>query len=109
VAEDLKPSYQQIGFAPDEKRGKLRLLAAPEATDGSTAVIHQQTRLYVTEVDGSSVTHAIAPGRHAWVQVIRGEVTANGQPLKAGDGAAVSDEQALTFAGNGELLLFDLS
>jgi redox-sensitive bicupin YhaK (pirin superfamily) len=110
VAEDLKPSYQQIGFAVTEKRGKLRLLAGPEPTDGSTAVINQQARVYVTEVDGSTaVTHALAQGRHAWVQVIRGEVSANGQALKAGDGAAVSDEQALTFTGNGELLLFDLS
>jgi quercetin 2,3-dioxygenase len=110
VAEDLKPSYQQIGFAADEKRGKLRLLAGPEATDGSTAVINQQARVYVTEVGGNAtVTHTLAAGRHAWVQVIRGEVAANGQALKAGDGAAVSDERALTFTGNGELLLFDLA
>jgi redox-sensitive bicupin YhaK (pirin superfamily) len=110
VAEDLKPSYQQIGFEPNEKRGRLRLLAGPEPTDGSTAVINQQARVYVTEVsDSVAVTHTLAQGRHAWIQVIRGEVTANGETLKAGDGAAVSDEQALTFTGNGELLLFDLA
>jgi hypothetical protein len=110
VAEDLKPSYQQIGFAPDDKRGKLRLLAGPEPTDGTTAVINQQARLYVTEVGGGgSVTHAIAPGRHAWVQVVRGDVTVNDVPMRAGDGAAVSDEKTLTFAGAGELLLFDLA
>src|SRR5687768_6566576 len=33
VAEDLKPSYQQISFAPDEKRGRFRLLAAPGPND----------------------------------------------------------------------------
>jgi quercetin 2,3-dioxygenase len=110
VAEDLTPSYQQIGFAPGEKRGKLRLLAGPEPTDGTTAVINQQARLYVTEVGGGrSVTHTIAPGRHAWVQVVRGDVTVNDQQMRAGDGAAVSDEKTLTFAGAGELLLFDLA
>src|SRR6266705_1045288 len=28
-AEDLQPSYQQIAFAPAEKRGRFRLLASP--------------------------------------------------------------------------------
>jgi redox-sensitive bicupin YhaK (pirin superfamily) len=54
----------------------------------------------------------VAPGRHAWAQILRGSVTLNGQVLHAGDGAAVSDERELALAGhdsNGEVLLFDLA
>src|SRR6188768_2616473 len=52
LAEDLTPSYQQVAFAPQDKRGRLHLLAAPDAADPAhTAVINQDARVYVTEVD----------------------------------------------------------
>ena len=59
------------------------------------------------------VTHALEPDRHAWVQVVRGEVTVNGHALSEGDGAAISGEGEVTVAARGpeggELLLFDLA
>ncbi len=115
VAEDLAPRYQQVAFAADDIRGRWHLLAAPQSSDPArTAVINQQARVYVTAVGpGDRLTHTLAPGRHAWVQVVRGEVAVNAAALNAGDGAAVSDESALTVtgtgAGGGELLLFDLA
>ena len=113
-AEDLAPSYRQFAFAPAEKRGRLRLLAAPDAADqGTVAQINQDARMYVTELgEGESVTHQMAAGRHAWAQVVRGSVTLNGLELEEGDGAAVSDERELALAGRngtGEVLLFDLA
>jgi redox-sensitive bicupin YhaK (pirin superfamily) len=110
-AEDFKPSYQQIAFDPAEKHGRLKLLAAPEA--GAT-VIHQDARLYVSELTPDQrVEHTLAPHRHAWIQVVSGDVVLNGQELHEGDGAAVSDETALAFTGagsvGGEFLLFDLA
>lgn len=115
VAEDLTPRYQQVAFASEEKRGRLHLLAGPEAADPArTAVINQQARVYVTELGaGEPLAHALAPGRHAWVQVVRGAVQVNGHRLEQGDGAAVSDERELALAGadsaGGEILLFDLA
>ncbi|HVZ23692.1 MAG TPA: pirin family protein [Vicinamibacterales bacterium] len=113
-AEDLEPSYQQVAFAPDEKRGRLRLLAAPRgAGDGAATVINQDARLFVTEVaSGERVEHRLAPDRHAWVQVVRGAITLNGAPLQEGDGAAISGEGGVAItggAGGGEALLFDLA
>jgi redox-sensitive bicupin YhaK (pirin superfamily) len=109
-AEDLTPSYQQIAFAPQDKRGRLHLLAAPDAADPAhTAVINQDARVYVTEVDADHrVTHALPEGRHAWIQVVRGAIDVNGTSLQQGDGAAISDERTVTVSGNGEVLLFDL-
>src|SRR4030095_3882638 len=46
AAEDLEPSYQQVAFAPEEKRGRLRLLAAPELSEKPMTVIRQDARVY---------------------------------------------------------------
>jgi redox-sensitive bicupin YhaK (pirin superfamily) len=113
-ADDLSPSYRQFAFTAEEKRGRLRLLAAPEASGpGPVAVINQDARMYVTELaPGETLTHPVAEGRHVWAQVLRGQVTLNGHLLGEGDGAAVSDERVLALSGhdaNGEVLLFDLA
>jgi quercetin 2,3-dioxygenase len=112
-SEDCPPSYQQVAIPAEQKRGRLALLAAPRGTDGTLTTINQDARLYVAELEpGQTVAQALAPGRHAWVQVMRGEMTVNGQRLAEGDGAAVSDERELTVTGSGsrggEILLFDL-
>jgi quercetin 2,3-dioxygenase len=106
----IKPSYEQKKFEDDERRGKLRLVASPDAHDGSVT-IHQDVRIYSTLLDdGQSVEHELRPDRHGWVQVTRGEVDLNGQTLKAGDGAAISDEKSITMTGRAaEVLLFDLN
>ena len=68
--------------------------------------------LYASTLNqGEEVKLDLAPGRHAWLQVARGNVALNGQPLAAGDGAAVSNEQALAIQAESpaEVLLFDLA
>ena len=115
AAEDLKPSYQQFGYRPSEKRGALRLMAGPErGSHPPAAFINQDARMYAAVLaPGESVSHAIAPGRHAWVQCASGALEVNGLALKEGDGLAVSNEPGLTLRGAGtgdaELLLFDLA
>ena len=107
----IAPGYEQRAFPESEKRGRLRLVASPDGRDGSVT-LQQDARLYASVLDpGASVTHALAPGRHAWVQVARGAVTLNGQRLEQGDGAAVTDEPTLTITGvtPAEILLFELA
>jgi hypothetical protein len=110
--QGLKPSYEQKSFPESERRGKLRLLASRDGRDGSVTV-HQDVSLYGSVLEaGERVEYALGAGRHAWVQVIKGGVTVNGNPLRAGDGAAVSDASALELVGDGqkaEVLLFDLA
>ena len=106
------PSYEQKPFPDAEKRGRLRLVASPDRADGSLG-IHADARVHATVLaEGQSVRHELAPGRHAWVQVARGELSVNGEVLRAGDGAAVSEERELALEGRGrepaEALLFDL-
>ena len=105
------PSHEQRSFPEAERRGRLRLVASPDAADGSL-LVHQDARVLATVLaKGEEVRHPLAPGRHAWVQVARGALTVNGVPLQAGDGAAVSGEPAVELAAtaDSELLLFDLA
>ena len=109
-AARLEPSYEQKTFAAEEKQGKLRLVAAQGGRDGAVTV-HQDMALYATLLaPGERVVHTIGRG-HAWVQVVRGVITLNGEELEAGDGAAVTDERELTIEGveAAEVLLFDLA
>jgi hypothetical protein len=107
----LKPEYEQKAFPEKERAGRLRVVASPDGRDGSLT-IHQDASVYTTILEaGQQVAHALAPGRHAWVQVARGDVLVNGRPLGAGDGAAVSDEKEVTLRASkpSEILLFDLA
>ncbi len=107
----LPPSYEQKAFPEEERRGALRLVASPTGERGSLT-IHQDVRLYLaTLTAGQTVAHTLKPGRHAWLQVLRGQVELGGQPLAAGDGAAVSQEEKLEIGGqrDAEVMLFDLA
>jgi redox-sensitive bicupin YhaK (pirin superfamily) len=104
------PGYEQKTFPEAERRGRLRLVASSDGRDGSVT-IHQDVALHAGVLEeGERAELALAAGRHAWIHVARGAVTVNGQRLGEGDGAAVSDERALTLAGHGgEVLVFDLA
>jgi len=106
------PSYGQQAIPLGELRGALRPIATPDGAAGSLA-IHQDARVFATILQGGeAVRHPLGPGRHAWVQVARGEATVNGTAVKAGDGVALSKEREVEItgaAGEAELLVFDLA
>jgi redox-sensitive bicupin YhaK (pirin superfamily) len=107
----VTPSYEQRAFDQTQELGTLRLVASPDGADGSLT-IHQDTRVYRGSLQADTeLAHPIAEGRFAWVQVLRGAVTLNSEPLAAGDGAAVRGERALNLRGSGrsEVMIFDLA
>jgi redox-sensitive bicupin YhaK (pirin superfamily) len=109
-ARGIKPSYEQKTFPPAEKSGRLRVVAAPDGRDGSVT-IHADAVVYAGLFEsGQAGELPLAPGRHAWVQVARGTARVNGRDLKAGDGAAISDEPGVKIEGvsGGEVIVFDL-
>jgi hypothetical protein len=106
----LTPGYEELRIAGDKQSG-LRLVASRDGRDGSLT-IHQDADLYLAALaSGERVAHPFRSGRHGWLQVLRGEVRANGTPLTAGDGAAIRHETRLEVEGvsGSEVLLFDLS
>ena len=61
--------------------------------------------------EGEEVAYELRSGRHAWVQLIKGSLRVNEVELRAGDGAAVSEEERLLIRAvePSEMLLFDLA
>ena len=113
-AEGLKPKYEDRTIPAEEKRNRLRLIASHDGREGS-ARINQDASIYASLLEsGNSLDFPLQPGRHGWVQLVKGELEVNGTKLKKGDGAAIRGEAALRLAsvsGNGEaeFLLFDLA
>jgi quercetin 2,3-dioxygenase len=107
----LEPGYEQKFYAPEEKRGQLRLIAAQDGRDGAVTV-HQDLNLYATVLgEAETVIHEVSRDRHLWVQVVRGSAIVNGVALTAGDAVAIEDESKLELVGQdlAEILVFDLA
>jgi redox-sensitive bicupin YhaK (pirin superfamily) len=106
----IEPGYEQKTFTAGDKRGVLRLVASPDAAEGSVH-INADARLYSGLLDGAERADlTMAPGRKGYVQVVRGGVTVNQVRLTAGDAALLQDETliSLTDGDDAEVLVFDL-
>jgi len=107
----IPASYEQKTFQDSEKRGRLRLVASPEGSDGSV-LIHADAHVYAGLFDGNeNATLALQPSRKGYVHVVRGEIDVNGQRLVAGDAAKLDNESAVALAHGrkAEVLVFDLA
>lgn len=106
----IAPEYEEKRFEAAEKRGRLRLIASPDGTDGSVR-IHQDARVYAGLFDGHEQTSLeVAAGRRIYLHVARGQVTANGETLRAGDALKLSHQTTLSLqqGAGSEVLVFDL-
>ncbi|VWC85256.1 quercetin 2,3-dioxygenase [Burkholderia lata] len=106
-----RPGYVQTRFADDEKRGRLRLVAAPDGGDGALPM-GADARIFAGLIDGDEAAAFDVPtGRRAYVHVVRGDVEVNGCVLAAGDGARIGGVDAVAFARGraAEVLLFDVA
>jgi quercetin 2,3-dioxygenase len=113
ATKGAQTSYEQLQFKPEEKKGKLKLLAGPAGGEG-VARINQDAQVLVAELaKGDEIAYEIGRRRHAWLHAVRGTVTVNGATLHTGDAAAISQENGLQVtgaeAGASEILLFDLA
>ncbi len=105
------PSYEQKEFTDAEKIGGLRLVASPNGRDGSLS-IHQNANVYLSLVSNADeIVYSLQPGRHAWLQVLSGQLMVNDYSLSTSDGVAISDEPTITIKGteDSEFMLFDLA
>jgi redox-sensitive bicupin YhaK (pirin superfamily) len=107
---NIEPGYEEKRFAPEEKRGRLRLIVSPDRADGSL-LIHQDARVYAgLFTGGERADLEVAQGRRIYAHVARGALTANGAALAAGDALRITDggKLALSNARDAEVLVFDL-
>jgi redox-sensitive bicupin YhaK (pirin superfamily) len=104
----IPPSYEQKHFKPEDKRGRLRLIASRDGADGSVT-IHQDALIYAGLFDGRENASYDLKNERGYVHVARGRVTVNGHQLQAGD--ALKTEQGVIEIESGEqaeVLVFDL-
>ncbi len=106
----LEPRYQEKKTG-EIMPGRLHLIASRDGRDDAISIRRDAELWLVKLADGQTAGHPLAPGRHAWVHVAEGVADVNGQCLRAGDAAAISDEAAVDLAGvePAQILLFDLA
>ncbi len=113
----IAPGYEQRPFPESERRGRWQLVASPTGEPVEPSLtrplsIHQDARIHLANLAaGESLDRQLHAGRHAWLQVLRGDAQVDSLSLAAGDGLAISDEPDLrvsTQQGT-ELMLFDLA
>jgi hypothetical protein len=106
----VKPGYVEKSFGNAEPN-RLHLATSKTGRDGSIP-INQDADLYFSRLDaGRKVELALGPGRYAWLQLVEGELDANGLRLKAGDAAGFSQTEALKVSAvdSAHFLLFALN
>jgi redox-sensitive bicupin YhaK (pirin superfamily) len=110
--EDLKAGYEQKMFAPEDKSGRLKLVASPDAREGSIK-INQDVSVFNSILKaGEEVSYELTEKRYAWLQVVKGTLEVNGKTLGASDGAAISEEKSLkikALSDDTEFIFFDLA
>jgi hypothetical protein len=107
----LQPEYEQQHFGRDDKLNQLRLVASGDGRD-SSMTIHQAVDLYASVLDASTeLQHSFADGHSGFLQIVSGSVSANGEQLEPGDGAAISGLESLTLlaTSDAEMILFDMA
>jgi len=107
---NIDPSYEEKGFAPAEKRGRLRLIVSPDRAQGSL-LIHQDARIYAGLFNGDEAADlTVKNGRRMYVHVAQGAIEANGVALGAGDALQITRGTELHLKGGkeAEVLAFDL-
>lgn len=106
-----EPTYRERHFDDDAVRGRLACIASEDGRDGSMT-IGRDVRVHRAKLEnGEDASLALGEGRGAWVQVIAGEVRVGAETLGPGDGAAVTDEAALSLSSASDvtdLLVFDV-
>ena len=121
-APDLDPARPARASSPATRRRRSRAPSAtqppPRSSPRPTAAtgrspIHQDASLLRDDPRAGTIARVGGPpGRHAWIQVARGALSANGQMLTAGDGASTSAaglDRVSTASQESELLIFDLA
>ncbi len=105
-----QPGYEQRRFAQDRKLNRMLLIASPGGRENSLR-LNQDARIYAGVLEpGHPLEFAADPKRHLYAHLVRGAAALNGIAMRAGDGAKITGESALTLAPVevSEALVFDL-
>lgn len=108
--QNIEPSYEQKSVDPNSLKSGFKLVGDRHGTDGGIT-IHQDVRMLVALLENEEkASYDFEKDRAGFLQVARGQITLNGETLKEGDGAEVSDVDTINIVSEApsELILFDM-
>ena len=109
---NVEPRYDQTTFPEEERINKWQALVSPVSTDDAGLKIHQNAWIYRTKLEeGNSLIHDLHTANHgAYLFVIDGVVTVNGQTLNRRDAFGISDVQNIKIDAekDSDVLLYEV-
>jgi redox-sensitive bicupin YhaK (pirin superfamily) len=106
----LPPGVEQKVFTEQDRTD--RLLEVIGGDGGEAVLVHQDARVFVSRLGaGKTVEHALGQGRGVYLYVIEGDATVNGEPMRTGSAAQITDESSVEIAASetSELILVDVA
>lgn len=106
----LAPSYEQINYESKGKTGEFVLVGDRHGTDGAVT-IHQDVKMYLARMEeGQKTEYHFEKGRSGFLHLATGQIVFNGEVLKEGDGAEITDTDTITIEAGAQsrILLFDM-
>jgi redox-sensitive bicupin YhaK (pirin superfamily) len=104
------PRWDSRKFPKADRAGRLIELASGDPQNADTLLIRADARILgATLLAGSTITHATARFRHAYLAPAQGVILVNGRRVTVGDGIAAVDEPELTITAeaDAEFILVD--
>ena len=105
----LEPGVEQRAYTVDDRTDTL--LKVISGDGGDAVLVHQDAHIFVSRLGaGASANHELSGGRGAYLYVIEGDVTVNGERMETGSAAQVRDESSITLeaARPSELIMVDV-
>lgn len=109
--QGLPPRWETKSFPAAGKTSAFAALASGRPGHENALTIFQDATFFgVTLGAGQSVTHALEPGRRAYLVAVRAPVAINGESAPARAGVAVTGETTIEIVAQGEteVVLLDL-
>ena len=104
------PRYETLFISESEKQGKMKLFLSSDGREGSIQT-RAKANVYVAKLNSDDVVeHDLGSVPKAWLQIARGTVHLNNEPLVTGDGVAIEGGGSLVLSEgvDAEVLLFEM-
>ena len=109
--QGIAPGYEQKKINDEAVTNHFARIAGPDPQENEVRLVQDAEIWAARLADGVEAVHTLRPGRKAWLQVVKGEVTVGEETLKAGDAAALTDLSQIQVRSKApsEVLLFDMA
>ena len=106
----LPPGVEQKVFTEEGRTDRLLPAITPEG--GDAVKVHGDASVFISRLTpGTEVTHKLADGLGAYLYVIEGDLTMNGERMGTGDAAKIREEPEIALQAHGEteLIMVDVA